>query len=76
MTFEELKDKVEKLKTKRDQALGAIKAIEDGWEQKYGTRDVKAITAKLAATKSELDASSADIQAKVSEAEKLLEGVA
>ena len=76
MTFEELKDKVEKLKTKRDQALGAIKAIEDGWEQKYGTRDVKAITAKLAATKSERDAISADIQAKVSEAEKLLEGVA
>ena len=76
MTFEELKDKVEKLKTKRDQALGAIKAIEDGWEQKYGTRDVKAITAKLAATKSALDAISADIQAKVSEAEKLLEGVA
>jgi len=76
MTFEELKNKVEQLKTKRDQALGAIKAIEDGWEQKYGTRDVKEMNAKLAATKSELDAISADIQAKVAEAEKLLEGVA
>lgn len=76
MNFEELKNKVEQLKTKRDQSLGAIKAIEDGWEQKYGTRDVKAITARLAETKSELDAISADIQTKVAEAEKLLEGVA
>ena len=76
MTFEELKNKVEQLKTKRDQALGAIKSIEDGWEQKYGTRDVNEMTAKLAVTKSELDAISADIQAKVAEAEKLLEGVA
>lgn len=76
MTFEELKNKVEQLKTKRDQALGAIKNIEDGWEQKYGTRDVNEMNAKLAETKSELDAISADIQAKVAEAEKLLEGVA
>ena len=76
MNFEELKNKVEQLKTKRDQSLGAIKAIEDGWEQKYGTRDVKEITARLAETRSELDAISADIRAKVVEAEKLLEGVA
>ena len=76
MNFEELKNKVEQLKTKRDQSLGAIKAIEDGWEQKYGTRDVKEITARLAETRSELDVISADIRAKVAEAEKLLEGVA
>lgn len=76
MTFEEMKRKVDDLKTKRDQALGAIKNIEDGWEQKYGTRDVSVVGAKLRDMQSELDQLDADIKSRMSEAEKLLEGVA
>ena len=34
MTFEELKQKLDTLKTKRDQCLGVIKNIEDGWGRK------------------------------------------
>lgn len=76
MTFEELKAKVEQLKTKRDQALGAIKNIEDGWEQKYGTRDCNVVQDKLRAMQSECDQLDADMKAKLAEAEKLLEGAA
>lgn len=76
MTFEELKAKTEQLKTRRDQALGAIKNIEDGWEQKYGTRDCAVVEGKLRSMQSELDQLDADMKAKLAEAEKLLEGAA
>lgn len=76
MTFEELKEKVESLKTKRDQALGAIKSIEDGWEKKYGTRDVKVLEDKLKSMKTELDELDNDIKSKMEEAERLLAGAA
>ena len=47
MTFEELKQKLDALKTKRDQFLGVIKNIEDGLGEKYGTRYVQALREKF-----------------------------
>lgn len=72
--FETLKNKADSLKTKRDQALGAIKNIEDGWEQKYGTRDVNALKSKLGEMEKELAEVNSDFETKLSEAEKILEG--
>ena len=74
MTFEELKKKADELKTKRDQALGVIKNIEDGWEQKYGTRDVIVIEKKLVSMKKELEELNTDFDAKMKEAEAILAG--
>lgn len=74
MTFEELKRKADSLKTKRDQALGAIKSIEDGWEKKYGTRDVKVLEEKLKSMNEELVELDNDINSKMNEAEALLAG--
>lgn len=74
MTFEELKRKADELKTQRDQALGAIKGIEDNWEQKYGTRDVNELTRKMAAMQEELEGLESDIKERMAEAERLLEG--
>lgn len=73
-TFEQLKQKADELKTKRDQALGVVKNIEDGWEQKYGTRDVKVLKEKVKGMESELEELNADFNNKLSEAEKILEG--
>lgn len=73
-TFEQLKQKADELKTKRDQALGAIKNIEDGWEQKYGTRDVNTLKSKLGEMEKELAEVNSDFETKLSEAEKILEG--
>lgn len=72
--FETLKNKADSLKTKRDQALGAIKNIEDGWEQKYGTRDVNVLKSKLGEMEKELAEVNSDFETKLSEAEKILEG--
>ncbi len=72
--FETLKNRANELKTKRDQALGAIKNIEDGWLQKYGTRDVKELQSKMKEMEKELNEVNADYDAKLSEAEKILEG--
>jgi len=72
--FEILKNRANELKTKRDQALGAIKNIEDGWLQKYGTRDVKELQSKMKEMEKELNEVNADYDAKLSEAEKILEG--
>ena len=74
MSFEELKKKADELKTKRDQALGVIKNVEDGWERKYGTRDVTAIKEKLASMEKELEELNADFDAKMKEAEAILAG--
>ena len=73
-TFEQLKQCADELKTKRDQALGVIKNIEDGWEQKYGTRDVNVLKDKVKNLESELSELDADFKNKLSEAEKILEG--
>ena len=73
-TFEQLKQHADELKTKRDQALGVIKNIEDGWEQKYGTRDVNVLKDKVKNLESELSELDADFKNKLSEAEKILEG--
>ena len=75
MTFEELKRKVEELKTRRDQALGVISSIEDEWERKYGTRDVKKVNERLNAMKAELSSLLSDMDVRMAEAEKILEGV-
>lgn len=72
--FETLKNRANELKTKRDQALGAIKNIEDGWLQKYGTRDVKELQSKMKEMEKELNEVNADYDAKLSEAEKILDG--
>lgn len=72
--FEMLKNRATELQTKRDQALGAIKNIEDGWLQKYGTRDVKELQSKMKEMEKELNEVNADYDAKLSEAEKILEG--
>lgn len=72
--FETLKNRANELKTKRDQALGAIKNIEDGWLQKYGTRNVKELQSKMKEMEKELNEVNADYDAKLSEAEKILEG--
>lgn len=74
MTFEELKRKADELKTRRDQALGAMKGIEDEWERKYGTRDPKEVKAKLDAMKAELDELNKEYDQKMAEAEAILEG--
>lgn len=74
MTFEELKRKADELKTQRDQALGAIKGIEDNWEQKYGTRDVRELTKKMNMMQEELEGLESDIKERMAEAERLLEG--
>lgn len=74
MTFEELKSKAERLKTQRDQALGAIKNIEDGWERKYGTRDVKAVTEKFNSMQEELNQLNVEYQSSLSRAEEILAG--
>jgi len=73
-TFEQLKQHADELKTKRDQALGAIKNIEDGWDQKYGTRDVNQLKSKMADMEKELSEVNSDFEAKLSEVEKILEG--
>jgi predicted nucleic acid-binding Zn-ribbon protein len=73
-TFEQLKQHADELKTKRDQALGVIKNIEDGWEQKYGTRDVNVLKDKVKNLESELSELDTDFKNKLSEAEKILEG--
>lgn len=73
-TFEELKSKADALKSKRDQSLGVIKSIEDGWEQKYGTRDDKVLKEKLAGMEKERDELKADFDAKLQEAEQILAG--
>lgn len=75
MTFEELKSKVDQLKTARDQAVGAIRNIEDGWEKKYGTRDASAVEIKLAGMEKELAELNADYESKMKEAEAILAGV-
>lgn len=72
--FETLKNRANELKTKRDQALGAIKNIEENWAQKYGTRDVNELKAKMGEMEKELNEVNADYEAKLSEAEKILEG--
>lgn len=73
-SFEELKNKADALKSKRDQALGVIKSIEDGWEQKYGTRDDQVLKEKLASMEKERDELKADFDAKLQEAEQILAG--
>ncbi len=72
MGFEELKAKAERLKTTRDQALGAIKQIEDGWEQKYGTRDANALKERLKGMEVERGELKADFDKKLQEAEEIL----
>lgn len=73
-TFEELKSKVDALKSKRDQSLGVIKSIEDGWEQKYGTRNADELRERLKGMEKERNELKADFDAKLQEAEKILEG--
>lgn len=73
-TFEELKSKAEALKSKRDQSLGVIKSIEDGWEKKYGTRDVNVLKEKLKSMEAERDELKRDFDAKLQEAEEILAG--
>lgn len=73
-SFEELKSKADALKSKRDQALGVIKSIEDGWEQKYGTRDAQVLKERLAGMEKERDELKADFDAKLQEAEQILAG--
>lgn len=75
MTFEELKEKAESLKTKRDQALGAIKSIEDEWEQKYGTRDVNKIREKFESMQQELAELNNEYYESLKKAEEILAGV-
>lgn len=75
MTFEELKEKAESLKTKRDQALGAIKSIEDEWERKYGTRDINEIQNKFKSMQQELAELNNDYQDALKRAEEILAGV-
>ena len=72
--FEQLKNRAEQLKTKRDQALGAIKSIEDQWEQKYGTRDVNVLKEKLKGMEQELEELNRDFDAKIKEAQEILDG--
>lgn len=72
--FEQLKNRAEQLKTKRDQARGAIKNIEDQWEQKYGTRDVNVLKDKLKGMEQELNELNSDFNAKVKEAQEILDG--
>ena len=72
--FEQLKNRAEQLKTKRDQARGAIKNIEDQWEQKYGTRDVNGLKDKLKGMEQELNELNRDFDAKVKEAQEILDG--
>ena len=72
--FEQLKNCAEQLKTKRDQARGAIKNIEDQWEQKYGTRDVNVLKDKLKGMEQELNELNRDFDAKVKEAQEILDG--
>lgn len=72
--FEQLKKKAEELKTQRDQALGVMRNIEDGWEQKFGTRDVKVVKEKVGALETELKEVKNELEAKLTEAEKILEG--
>ncbi|HKL86930.1 MAG TPA: hypothetical protein VJ861_11420 [Treponemataceae bacterium] len=74
MTFEELKQKLDTLKTKRDQCLGVIKNIEDGWEEKYGTRDVHALREKFEKMETELKEITEDFNSKMKEAEEILNG--
>lgn len=74
-TFEELKNKADALKSKRDQSLGVIKSIEDGWEKKYGTRDVSVLKERLNGMEKERNELKADFDAKLQEAEQILEGV-
>lgn len=75
MTFEELKEKAESLKTKRDQALGAIKSIEDEWERKYGTRDINEIQNKFKSMQQELAELNNDYGDALKRAEEILAGV-
>lgn len=72
--FEQLKNRAEQLKTKRDQALGAIKSIEDQWEQKYGTRDASVLKEKLKGMEQELKELNRDFDAKLKEAQEILDG--
>lgn len=72
--FEQLKNRAEQLKTKRDQARGAIKNIEDQWEQKYGTRDVNVLKDKLKGMEQELNELNRDFDAKVKQAQEILDG--
>lgn len=72
--FEQLKNRAEQLKTKRDQALGAIKSIEDQWEQKYGTRDVNVLKEKLKGMEQELKELNSDFDAMLKEAQEILDG--
>ena len=72
--FEQLKNRAEQIKTKRDQALGAIKSIEDQWEQKYGTRDANVLKEKLKGMEQELKELNRDFDAKLKEAQEILDG--
>lgn len=72
--FEQLKNRAEQIKTKRDQARGAIKNIEDQWEQKYGTRDVNVLKDKLKGMEQELEELNRDFDAKLKEAQEILDG--
>lgn len=74
-TFEELKAKVDELKTKRDQALGAIKSIEDRWERNYGTRDVNVMKEKFSQMQKELAELNSDYYSTLEKAEEILAGV-
>lgn len=73
-TFEELKNQADALKSKRDQSLGVIKSIEDGWEQKYGTRNADELRERLKGMERERNELKADFDAKLQEAEQILAG--
>lgn len=74
MMFEEIKSKAEALKSKRDQAQGAIQSIKDDWMRKYGTDDVAVLEEKLRSMKTELEELNLDIEKKLAEAESILKG--
>lgn len=72
MTFEEMKQRAEALRAKRDKAVGAAEQIESNWLATYGTKDPQEIEKKLEEFKTQLGEVQKEYLDRMEEVEKLL----
>ena len=73
-TYEELKNRADALKAKRDKAMGAAEQIEESWMRTYGTKDPDVLKEKLKKIQIELGEVQNEYLAKMETVERLLDG--
>lgn len=73
-TYEELKNRADALKAKRDKAMGAAEQIEESWMRTYGTKDPEVLKEKLKTLQTELGEVQNEYLTKMETVERLLDG--